>query len=475
MTDTILSLSLLSGQFKAVAVRRGTVTGTWERPGTLEDFSTFSTVLREAVEATGYQGDAVAMVLAHPRLTQQLVETPPIRGGSLKNFLDRRVIQLKTFSTDAAWSYQPTLATKSASAVVLHLFPKPFLDQLVQGCEQVGLHLAKLLPTTAVLNRQLTQLPVEEDAIVLLAAETGGTTTVLIGRKDGEIYLGRTLNSSWKVYPDRVNVDLNRTILYVKQQFGESVGSICLFGDGAEEHQRVMQAAVKVPVALSPTPPSPFYWNEEAQKLPNNDTNNLVSAELLQAPQRKRLLKVTSVIIGLAAIAAIATALLFQALVMDRRSQLDKLQPKFEKLLTRKGQLQERESVYVQQRDFVRLVDEEKVAAVPGWFLGYLGDVVPAELLLTHLQLKREDDLWTLQLGGTLQPTTNAAPSSVLSGAVSTLRNQLESGPFHVKILNSPGTPGGATGKRAARKPGQPGPVVALAAQHEFFIEGVMQ
>src|SRR6266496_938042 len=100
MTDTILSLSLLSGQLKAVAVRRGTVTGTWERPGTLEDFSTFSTVLQEAVAATHYEGDAVALVLAHPRLTQQLVETPPIRGGSLKNFLERRVAQLKTFSTD---------------------------------------------------------------------------------------------------------------------------------------------------------------------------------------------------------------------------------------------------------------------------------------------------------------------------------------------------------------------------------------
>src|SRR6266536_2148252 len=212
MTDTILSLSLLSGQLKAVAVRRGTVTGTWERPGTLEDFSTFS--------------------------------------------------------------------------------------------------------------------------IVLLAAETGGTTTVLIGRKDGEIYLGRTLNSSWNIYPDRVNVDLNRTILYVKQQFGESVGSICLFGKGAEEHLRVMQASVKVPVALSPTPPSPFYWNEEVQKLPNDDTNNLVSAELLQAPQRRRLVKVTGLIIGLAALGAVATAVMFQLLVMDRRSQMDKLQPKVEKLLT---------------------------------------------------------------------------------------------------------------------------------------------
>src|SRR5439155_349145 len=68
MTDTTLSLSMLGGQLKAVALRRGTVTGTWERPGTLEDFANFSSTLREAIEGTGYQGDSVSVVLAHSRL-----------------------------------------------------------------------------------------------------------------------------------------------------------------------------------------------------------------------------------------------------------------------------------------------------------------------------------------------------------------------------------------------------------------------
>ena len=40
--------------------------------------------------------------------------------------------------------------------------------------------------------------------MALLAAETGGTTTIVIGRKDGQIYLGRTLSSSWNVHPDQI-------------------------------------------------------------------------------------------------------------------------------------------------------------------------------------------------------------------------------------------------------------------------------
>ena len=125
---------------------------------------------------------------------------------------------------------------------------------------------------------------------------------MIIGRNDGQIYLGRSLNGSWNVYPDRVNVDLNRTILYVEQQFGATVNSVWLFGKGAEGQARVMQAAVKLPVHLSPVQPNPFYWNAEALKLSNTDTNNLVSAEMLQAPHRRLMLRVTGLIIGAAAL-----------------------------------------------------------------------------------------------------------------------------------------------------------------------------
>src|SRR5439155_13813902 len=127
------------------------------------DFSSVSDILKEAVAETGYDGKDVAVVLSHSRLTQQLVETPPIKGWNLRWFLERRANQLKTFTTEAAWSYQPALATKNARAILLNLFPKPFLDQLAQGCEQAGLHLTKVFPATAVLSRRLKDLSLADN------------------------------------------------------------------------------------------------------------------------------------------------------------------------------------------------------------------------------------------------------------------------------------------------------------------------
>jgi len=443
----------------------------------VEDFSNFASILQEAVTQTAFTGDKVGLVLSHTRLTQQLVETPPVKGWNLRWYLERRARHLKTFTTDAVWSYQPALPTKNAKAVLLNLFPKPFLDQLVHACEEAGLQLVKVFPATAILTRQLKDLPVGDQETAVLAAETGGTTTVIIGRKDGQIYLGRTLNSSWNIYPDRVNVDLNRTLLYVKQQFGAPVDSLWLFGSGTADHTGPMQLVVKSPVKTSPVPSNPYYWIQETLKLPFGESNNLISSELHEAPRRRLLVRATAVIISLMAVAAVATAAVFQVLVTDRQKTFDRLQPKVEKLQDRKAQLQQRELELAQHKQFVNLVIDQSIPAVPGWFLGYLGNAVPDELYLSRLQFKRDDDLWVFQVSGNLQPSTNTAPGA-LAEAVSRFTNNLASGPFHVKITrNSNEKENSSAGPKS---PGLGAIQTARAGtpprlEDQFVLEGVMR
>src|SRR5881397_1478248 len=84
---TTLSVSWLNNQFKAVAVHHGRVEGTWERPGEIEGAGNFDGFLREAVEHTGYRGHTVSLVLAHPRLVQQLVDVPPVKGAALQKVI----------------------------------------------------------------------------------------------------------------------------------------------------------------------------------------------------------------------------------------------------------------------------------------------------------------------------------------------------------------------------------------------------
>jgi len=71
-----------------------------------------------------------------------------------------------------------------------------------------------------VLQSQLQGLPIEKDEIALLAGNTAGSTAVIVGRKDGQILLGRTLTGNWNQNPDQFQVELQRTVLFVSQEFG---------------------------------------------------------------------------------------------------------------------------------------------------------------------------------------------------------------------------------------------------------------
>ena len=61
MERSILCLSCLSGQLKAVAIQRGAPARSWERPALVDDFGSFGAVVKEAVEKTGFTGQQVAI------------------------------------------------------------------------------------------------------------------------------------------------------------------------------------------------------------------------------------------------------------------------------------------------------------------------------------------------------------------------------------------------------------------------------
>ena len=445
---TTLSLSWLNNQFKALAIQRGVVEGSWEHPGEVEGTQNFEDLVRQAVKETSFRGTTVSLVLAHPRLSQQLVETPPVQGAALAKFVNRQAQQQKMFEGEAACAYQPAVSGKESQRMLLHLFPKPLLDQLIQAAQKNDLFLTSVLPATAVLQTQLEQLPLDKSEIALLAADTGGSTTVIIGRNDGQVLLARTLATGWNTEAARLSVDLSRTILFVNQQYGVAVDKgVWLFGPGTKEHFPELQRQIQVPVKLSPVEYAPFYWATEAVKLKLGPTvPNFVSLELQKAPQRKTMLKVTSVMTGLVVLCCVGASGYCQYLARDARQRIAKLKAQETQFQAKHKDLQKLATEMQRKTNVVWKVMDNRPPPVPGWFLGYLGEATPSDLVLTNVALRRDQDLWRFQLGGVLQPTGRAAPPGALSNAVASLSQRLASGPFHCMLLtkvdtNKPAAP----------------------------------
>jgi hypothetical protein len=101
--------------------------------------------------------------------------------------------------------------------------------------------------------------------------------------------LGRVLISRWHQQLESLAVELTRTIGFAEQQSGLAVGSVWLFGAGRRSRPRRWNRNSSCRSRSARSRCSPFYWAEQAAKLPEKDDGNLISLEARQAPQRRRL------------------------------------------------------------------------------------------------------------------------------------------------------------------------------------------
>ncbi len=482
MDNTGLHLSVLGGELKAVGIRKGAPTGSWECPESVTDFVGLAGVLRQAMTGTQAEGNTVSIVLAHPSLSDQVIDVPPVRGRTLARLLDRQVKSLKAFPGDPVWSHQPALSVRKGNAVLLHVCPKFVLDQLDRSSRTAGLHLSRVIPTTSVLLGQLKQLPLKKGEVALLAAETGPSTTMVIGGPDGRVCLGRVLRDSWNTEPDRVAVDLTRSIGFAEQQAGVTVTGVWLFGAGARDKMASLQAALKLPVQLSPVVYTPFYWAERLARLPEKGDGNLVSPEARQAPQRRRLLTVTSVLLLFWLVAmGVATGVL-EHLRRGELRQITSLEAQIADLRNQQAELQARFADFERMKEMVRAVSDEKPPPVPEWFLGYLGQVMPDDLMATRLDVIRTNELWHVRLEGAVRPTTpTQLPEMVLTNSLNALSNSLASAPFHFRFMPGPGMaqPASAARPGLVRFPESAAPSLPMfhvaGDPRRFVIEGVMR
>ena len=433
---TTLSVSWLNNQFKAVSVHRGHVEGMWERPGISDGPGNFETFVREAVARTNYRGHTVTLVLAHPRLVQQLVDVPPVKGAALQKIIQRHAQQQKVFPGEAVWASQTSPYGKGMQQAILHLFPRQVLGQLGQSARRCGLDLVSVLPPSAVLHHQLTQLPLDKDEVTLLAAETGGSTNLVIGRSDGTILLARTLAGTWNEEPERLALDLNRTILFANQQFGATVvQGVWLFGPGADQQCEIVRDHIQFPVSTSPIEYDSFYWATEALKLRPEHTPNFISLQQQKAPQRRIFAKVVAATTIIAAVAALGASYYFSRQAKQEAATIKKLSQQVVTLQSRRGELQALDAEMARKKQVIRLVLGDRPPPTPAWFLGYLSEAVPTDLVVTNFDIRREEDYYRVLIAGMPQQAVKRPTPQSMALAVAQLKTKLSGEPFHMKFV----------------------------------------
>jgi hypothetical protein len=223
-------------------------------------------------------------------------------------------------------------------------------------------------------------------------------------------------------------------------------------------------------------------WAEAATRWPADRAPNLIPYEPEVAPRQNVVNRlVLTVAAGVAAV-AIATVVLLETLARQEVKSLTRLKTQANELQTRHLELQRLTGDVVSRRQAIHELKDNRVAPVPAWFLGQIGEACPRSLLLTGSQIRREGTGWKFQLLGRLQPTqrTNTVEAGLLAKSVKEFSLRLSTSPLRAKLTEAPAVvppprseSGGNAFARWAQAKGLN--LTAQTADQRFVLEGTLQ
>lgn len=437
----LLGIAWIHGELSAVAVHRGGRTGSWIHSAVVDDMPGFRVALRTLVERTEYTGTQVSLILAHPKLTQKFLEVPNDKGGATQRALERQVEQGKPFPGPARWVAQPTLPTKSSGGTIVHILPRELLNQIGECFLQMGLTLASVVPASEGIRALVKVVPSNDDEVLLFASAMPSATLMVLVRSDGFPMLVRSVPENWTRDPGRVSVDINRTLLFVQQQFERTVGGIWLQGPDAAVNASAMAGGFQVPVRPVPGDENPLFWAQAALQVGARHPLNLVTGEQKREGSRRMVLGFSIAVGALLLVVALGLSLWVQFVYRQESIALGRLRIEEEALLKRHTELQSIHEASGRQETFLSEAGASRQAPLHAWVLGYLSESVPLDLQLTNYVARAQSNGWHFVIQGRTQLPPTVQGDRSYREQMGRFTNSLTGLPFHLRVEGTGSAP----------------------------------
>jgi len=400
-----LGIAWLNGSFQAAVFRRQVAKWAWTSSTPVRTPEEFEVALDQALVELRFGGTEVFLILEHDAFVHQPEQAPAFSEAAARAYLRGRVERFEKEHEPVLWVSQPTVSARKEATFLLHLLPTSFYNRINGVLLERHLDLARILPLAVPLQLILPVLTQGKDRPVLVAADTGEATTVMVAQPDGQLLFARTMLARWEVDPARIGVEINRSVLYAKQQFSAVIDALWLLGTASEAAQTEVQARCGAGKEILVRNSTPLEWMEAVAKLTPRHPINLV-AGYLSRKRRHQLIRRT--IISVCWISLVCLGLDTWARVQEWTAQSQRfhaLEKNHGSMLAERDRLVLRNAEMQRQRDFIRQVSEERLPAVPSRFLGYVASILPAEAHLNESSVKWDDGTkkWSFHLDGQVE------------------------------------------------------------------------
>ncbi|MBE2215437.1 MAG: hypothetical protein IAE82_16300 [Opitutaceae bacterium] len=437
-----LGLSWIHGQFHAAAYRRQTSVGTWVAPEMVDSIEQFEAAVDAAIAALDFGGAEAFLILAHEQFVHQMENAPAFSEAAARAYLRSRVERHAQDHGESLWVSQRAESNRRDASYVLHLLPSEFYLRLNEIALRRRLDLTRILPLLVPLQVELGNLGEAPGLPVLLAAEAGAATTLVVGRTPREVLFARTTLASWRGEAARVAVEINRSLLYAKQQFAAAVDRIWIVGPSAESARSEIESKCGAGKTVVVRSGGPAHWLDLVARLPARHPINLVAGYLRQKRRNRLLRRVVIAACFLALVLLGLDAWTREQAWTAESARLRALAAGEETLRAEHARLTQRNIEVQEAQVAVQTITGTRLAALPPKFLGLLATVLPAEARLSEIVVKWDDaeGRWTFRADGTIE-----ADEETTRTLVATMGRQLVRTPLRVRVLESARSSHGTT------------------------------
>jgi hypothetical protein len=276
---------------------------------------------------------------------------------------------------------------------------------------------------------------------------------------------------------------INRSTVFLRQQFGTDISRIWLTGAAAPEIANLIQEEAGMPVDHSPAYPQSF-WAEKAASIHPETEANLVNRELRSAPRRRMMNFLAVCGLAFLAISSVATFGWIEAQIRSAKALVASKQAAAAVAQEAKDELEARLSELDTKEKVAKFVTSEMLPPIPGWLSIYLANTLPPQLSLTSIQVKRRDPLaggkdpvteevWWVRIEGYAQEKAVAEEGpEPIKTAFSNFAKELSECPFHLAVT-----------ERTRRFVPRAAPIAwsvnggaqSTSGPNQFFIEGTIR
>ena len=259
---TALSVSLVNGRFKAMSIINDTIHQGWEKPGFTMRADALRQAISDAIQHTEFPGSQISILVEDQRFAALTLQLPIMSLTDLLPILERKAQQEKTFEGPAGWRYHLGITARGKQSVHLEIWPQGFIEEIVQICEDMGLHLQQLAPISALSENQFSTLSVEPGEGTILITMLEGKVLFVAGGDNGIPLLTRHLaqTQDWVPLGERVGTEVNRTIMFINQQINLDIPQIWFLGEEERLTLEEIQPHVSTTILPCPVNPDWKYW-----------------------------------------------------------------------------------------------------------------------------------------------------------------------------------------------------------------------